>query len=157
MFELEYSKAAVEVLDILDNTSKSDVDKIPLSFINFLVEIASEEYKVNLDHSKPISEMNLNEKTKEILGYIYINWWCNQVDRENYIKQINQLEIKRQEKINEKYNPNKIFENKNKIKEYTNEAKYKTVEKEGNSLTKYNKDESIFKRIWCKILNFLKR
>ena len=58
MFSNEYGEAAVEVLDILDNTNKSDVDKIPTSFIKFLVDNASEDYKVNLDHSKLISEMN---------------------------------------------------------------------------------------------------
>ena len=73
MFNNEYGEAAVEVLDILDNTNKTDVDKIPSNFIKFLVDNASEDYKVNLDHSKLISEMNLKEKTKEILGVIYIN------------------------------------------------------------------------------------
>ena len=65
MFSNEYGEAAVEVLDILDNTNKSDVAKIPTSFIKFLVDNASEDYRVNLDHSKLISEMNLKEKTKE--------------------------------------------------------------------------------------------
>ena len=89
MFSNEYGEAAVEVLDILDNTNKADVDKIPKNFIKFLVDNASEDYKVNLDHSKLISEMNLKEKTKEILGVIYINWWCDKKDKENYTKQIN--------------------------------------------------------------------
>ena len=52
MFNNEYGEAAVEVLDILDNTNKTDVDKIPSNFIKFLVDNASEDYKVNLDHSK---------------------------------------------------------------------------------------------------------
>ena len=146
MFSNEYGEAAVEVLDILDNTNKSDVDKIPMSFIKFLVEIASEDYRVNLDHSKLISEMNLKEKTKEILGVIYINWWCDKKDKENYEKQIKELEIKRQEEIKEKYNPNKIFENKNKVQEYTNE----TV-----AMIEYK--ENIFKKIWNKILSFFNK
>ena len=99
MFNNEYGEAAVEVLDILDNTNKTDVDKIPSNFIKFLVDNASEDYKVNLDHSKLISEMNLKEKTKEILGVIYINWWCDKKDKEDYTKQIKELEIKRQEEI----------------------------------------------------------
>ena len=68
MFRNEYGEAAVEVLDILDNTNKEDVAKIPSSFIKFLVDNASEDYVVNFDHSKPISELNIKEKTKEILG-----------------------------------------------------------------------------------------
>lgn len=148
MFSNEYGEAAVEVLDILDNTNKADVDKIPKNFIKFLVEIASEDYKVNLDHSKLISEMNLKEKTKEILGFIYINWWCDKKDKENYIKQIKELEIKRQEEIREKYNPNKIFENKNKIKEHT-------VQNKKATMVEYK--ESILKKIWNKILSFFNK
>ena len=155
MLELEYGEAAVEVLDILDNTNKPDVDKIPTSFIKFLVEIASEDYRVNLDHSKLISEMKLKEKTKEILGVIYINWWCDKKDKENYTKQIKELEVKRQEEIKEKYNPNKIFENKNKVQEYTNATKVDTVQNEAVAMIEYK--ESIFKKIWNKILNFFNK
>lgn len=155
MFSNEYGEAAVEVLDILDNTNKSDVDKIPTSFIKFLVDNASEDYKVNLDHSKLISEMNLKEKTKEILGVIYINWWCDKKDKENYTKKVKELEIKRQEEIKEKYNPNKIFENKNKVQEYTNAAKVDTAQNETVTMIEYK--ESIFKKIWNKILSFFNK
>ena len=77
MDKLGYSESAVEVLDILDNTNKKDLEKIPKDFIKFLVNIASVDYVSNLDHSKPINEMDLNDKTKELLGYIYINWWSS--------------------------------------------------------------------------------
>lgn len=153
MFSNEYGEAAVEVLDILDNTNKSDVAKIPTSFIKFLVDNASEDYRVNLDHSKLISEMNLKEKTKEILGVIYINWWCDKKDKENYTKQIKELEVKRQEEIKEKYNPNKIFENK--VQEYTNATKVDTVQNEAVAMIEYK--ESIFKKIWNNILNFFNK
>ena len=155
MFSNEYGEAALEVLDILDNTNKSDVAKIPTSFIKFLVDNASEDYRVNLDHSKLISEMNLKEKTKEILGVIYINWWCDKKDKENYTKQIKELEIKRQEEIREKYNPNKIFENKNKIQEYTNETKVDTVQNKTVTMVEYK--ENILKKIWNKILSFFNK
>ena len=155
MFSNEYGEAAVEVLDILDNTNESDVAKIPKSFIKFLVDNASEDYRVNLDHSKLISEMNLKEKTKEILGVIYINWWCDKKDKENYKKQIKELEIKRQEETKAKYNPNNIFENKSKIQVYTNETKIDTVPNESVAMIEYK--ESIFKKIWNKILNFFNK
>lgn len=155
MFSNEYGEAAVEVLDILDNTNKEDVAKIPSSFIKFLVDNASEDYVVNFDHSKPISELNIKEKTKEILGTIYINWWCDKKDKENYTKQIKELEIKRQEEIREKYNPNKIFENKNKIQEYTNETKVDTVQNKTVTMVEYK--ENILKKIWNKILSFFNK
>ncbi len=155
MFNNEYGEAAVEVLDILDNTNKTDVDKIPSNFIKFLVDNASEDYKVNLDHSKLISEMNLKEKTKEILGVIYINWWCDKKDKEDYMRQIKELEIKRQEEKKEKYNPNKIFENKNKVHGYTNETK--EVIEQNEIVTRIEYKESIFKKIWNKILSFFNK
>ncbi len=153
MFNNEYGEAAVEVLDILDNTNKTDVDKIPSNFIKFLVDNASEDYKVNLDHSKLISEMNLKEKTKEILGVIYINWWCDKKDKEDYMRQIKELEIKKQEEIKEKYNPNKIFENK--VHGYTNETK--EVIEQNEIVTRIEYKESIFKKIWNKILSFFNK
>ncbi len=155
MFSNEYGEAAVEVLDILDNTNKTDVDKIPSSFIQFLVDNASEDYKVNLDHSKLISEMNLKEKTKEILGVIYINWWCDKKEKEEYMKQIKKLEIKRQEEMKEKYNPNKIFDNKNKVQTHTNETQVGTAQNETVTMIEYK--ESIFKKIWNKILSFFNK
>ena len=116
MFRDMYGEAAVEVLDILDNTNKSDVEKIPQSFIKFLVEIAPLDYKVNLDHSKPIEEMELKEKTKELLGYIYINWWSSEKEKEEYKQKIRKIEQEKQEKIREKYNPNNMFENRRENK-----------------------------------------
>ena len=154
MFNNEYGEAAVEVLDILNNTNKSDVEKIPSNFIKFLVDNASKDYKVNLDHSKLISEMNLKEKTKELLGVIYINWWCDKKDKENYMKQIKELEIKKQAEINEKYNPDKLFENKNKTQRYTNETKIDKVQNEKNAMIECK--ESIFKKFWNKILSLFK-
>lgn len=153
MFSEEYGKAATEVLDILDNTKKEDVNKIPKSFIKFLVDNASLEYKVNLDHSKPINELKIKDKTKELLGYIYIKWWCNDKEKENYMQKIKELEIKNEEKKKEKYNPDKIFENKRKSDNIVEENI-----KNGNEevwVVKYK--ESIFKKIINKILNFFKR
>ena len=149
MFKEQYGEAAVEVLDILDNTKKEDVEKIPQSFIKFLVEIASLDYKVNLDHTKRIEEMNLKDKTKELLGYIYVKWWSYDKEKEEYIKQIKEIEKIKEEKIREKYNPSTIFENKqlkNKEKENQNKT-FQMVEYKENILTKIiNKIKSLFSR-----------
>lgn len=155
MFKDEYGEAAVEVLDILDNTKKVDVEKIPQSFIKFLVEIASLDYKVNLDHTKTIKEMNLKKKTKELLGYIYIKWWSNDKEKDEYNNKIKKIEQTKEEKKREKYNPNTIFENKNKIQEYTNETKVDTVQNKTVTMVEYK--ENILKKIWNKILSFFNK
>ena len=153
MFNEEYGEAAVEVLDILDNTKKEDVNKIPKSFIKFLVDNASLEYKVNLDHSKPMNELKIKDKTKELLGYIYIKWWCNDKEKENYMKKIKELEIKNEKEKKEKYNSDKIFENKKKTDDIVEENTQNANEKVW--VVKYK--ESIFAKIKNKILNFFKK
>ena len=155
MFSNEYGEAAVEVLDILDNTNKADVEKIPSSFIKFLVDNASEDYRVNFDHSKTIDKLNLKEKTKEILGVIYINWWCNKKDQENYKEQIEEQERKRQEEIREKYDTNKIFENSEK-KKICNETQEK-IEQRNEMLAIVKEGGDIFKRVIDKIIRFFKK
>lgn len=155
MFRNEYGEAAVEVLDILDNTNKDDVAKIPSSFIKFLVEIASEDYVVNFDHSKPISELSIKEKTKEILGTIYINWWCDSNQKEQYKKQIEEQEKIKREELRKKYNPNNIFENR-KSTPISNEMQEKNNSK-NEVLTIANSKESVFKRIINKVISFFKK
>ena len=52
MSEIEYSEAAVEVLDILNHTNKEDVQRIPQSFIKFLTDISSKNYKAKFFNIK---------------------------------------------------------------------------------------------------------
>ena len=84
MREAEYSEAAVEVLDILNHTNKEDVARIPQSFIKFLTDISSKSYKSKFNHEQPINGFNLRKQTKELLGFIYITWWCNKEEHEKY-------------------------------------------------------------------------
>lgn len=140
MFEIEYGNAAVEVLNILDRTKTEDIQKIPQSFIKFLTEIASTEYKT----SRNKSEL-LNQKTKEILGVIYINWWCSEKEKEQYKNKIIQMERIRQEKLREKYNPNNIF------------ADRKKTEKESETLAIIGYKKNIFQKIFEKFVGIFKK
>ena len=149
MREIEYSEAAVEVLEILNHTNKEDVARIPQSFIKFLTNISSKSYKVKFNHEQPINGLNLKKQTKEFLGFIYITWWCDKEEREKYKKLIHESNIKNEE-IKEKYNVNDIFKNKKENQEHKiiqNENVMKT------SIAEYKK-ENIFKRVLNKILSF---
>ena len=72
MFSNEYGEAAVEVLDILENTNREDVEKIPVDFIKFLRNNASKNYTPKIDYSLPLNELNLKEKTKKIQNLLNI-------------------------------------------------------------------------------------
>ena len=151
MKETQYSEAAVEVLDILNYTNQEDVRKIPQSFIKFLTEIANKNYKVNFNHNVPISGLNLRKQTRELLGFIYITWWCDDKDRKNYknIIRSNNLKSKQIEKI-DNYGIYDIFKNKKETK--TNAVNENIIEKE-TSIIEYKK-EGLLKKFFNKILSF---
>lgn len=152
MKENEYSEAAVEVLDILNYTKKEDVERIPQSFIKFLMDIASKSYKFEFNYEYPISGLNLKKQTRELLGFIYITWWCDKEEREKYKKIIHESNMKSKE-IKEKYDVNDIFKNKKEKKEYEAIQNKNVME---TSIVEY-KEESIFRKILNKILSFFKR
>ena len=151
MIEAKYSEAAVEVLDILNYTDKEDVKKIPQSFINFLTEIANKNYKANFNHNGPISGLNLRKQTRELLGFIYITWWCNEKDRNKFksIIHSDNSKVVKTEKI-ENNNIDDIFKNKKELK---SNVVTQNVVTEEISMIEY-KEENIFKRIINKILSF---
>lgn len=148
MIEARYSEAAAQVLDILNYTNQEDVRKIPQSFIKFLTEIANKNYKVNFNHNGPISGLNLRKQTKELLGFIYITWWCNEKDRNKY-KNIIYSNNSKTEKI-DNYDINDIFKNKKEIKM---NAIIENEDIEETSIIE-KKPENLFKRLLNKILSF---
>ena len=152
MQEMQYSEAAVEVLDILNYTNKEDVQKIPQSFIKFLMDISSKTYKSNLNHELPISGLNLKEQTKELLGFMYITWWCSKDEQEEYKKQIHNNNMKK-EQVKEIYNSTDIFKNKKQSR--VNQITQNENAIEAN-ITQY-KEKNILKRFLNKILNIFSR
>ena len=147
MREVEYSEAAVEVLDILNHTAREDVELIPQSFIKFLTDISSKNYKVQFNHEQPVNGMNLRKQTRELLGFIYITWWCDKEEREKYKNLIHKSNIKN-EGIKENYNLNDIFKNRRE----SQELKLQNGNVMTTSIVEYKK-ENIFQRVLNKILS----
>lgn len=149
MSEIEYSEAAVEVLDILNHTNKEDVARIPQSFIKFLTDISNKSYKAKFNYEQPINGLNLRKQTKELLGFIYITWWCNKEEHEKYKNIIHENNNKK-EKIKETYNVNDTFKNKKENQEHRIIQNENVMEK---NIVEYKK-ENIFKKFLNKILRF---
>lgn len=147
MKEAEYSEAAAQVLDILNYTNQEDVRKIPESFIRFLAEIANKSYKAKIKYNESISGLNLRKQTKELLGFIYITWWCNEKERNNYknIIYINNRRI-------DSYEIGDIFKNR---KEAKKNVVVENEEGKETAIIKYE-EESFWKRFFSKIVNFFK-
>ncbi len=92
MQDVKYIQAATQVLEILKYMPQKDINrKIPKSFINFLQDISNKENIPKFNHELPINRLNINEQTKEILGFMYITWWSNEDERKEYKKIIQTL------------------------------------------------------------------
>lgn len=146
MVSVAYSEAVTEVLDILKHMEESYISKVPKKFMEFLEKNKSKDYNPNFDHSKKLNELNLKEKTKDILAIIYMNYWCDENKKIEYKKLLNENEKIYQDEIREKYNPDIIFKKK--------EEKVQDIQKSDfeNLPIEVQKDESFFR----KIINFIK-
>ena len=142
MVSVEYGEAITETLDILKHTKKEDVDKISPKFMDFLKENALKTYNPELDHTKKIKDMNLQPKTKAILAIIYKKFWCDDNKKKEIDNTLKNNEIKYQEELRKKYNPDNIFKSK--------ETKVEAIEK---SVAMVEYKEPIF----TKIKNWFKR
>ena len=150
MKENEYSEAATQVLNILNYTRSEDIKKIPESFIKFLNDISDKSDIPKFNYEQPISGLNLKRQTKELLGFIYITWWCDENDRKKYKDIIRSNVLKNERKEN--YNINDIFKNKD---EKRIDINIKDNENIKNSIVK-NEENNLIKRFLNKLFNFFK-
>ena len=155
MIGTEYKIAAAETISVLNNMNTIDVKRIPQSFLDFLVSLSSEEDKPELDYNKPIEELNLKEKTREILGYIYINWWSTKEEKDLCKKMIDNKRKNSIVSTNIKYDVNNLHGNllKEKRNNVSNNGNEKIATKE---MIKY-KEETMFMKIINKIKQFFNK
>ena len=142
MVSVRNANAMAEVIYYLKGIKQEDIDKIPRKFIQYLNENASKEYKCDFDYNKPLKELNLLDETRGIIGMICYNYWCvTEKQKEQYLKRLSQNEQQYQKILDEKYNPDNIFENKilDFIENTTNPTE----------ITEYK--ESIFKKLINKL------
>ena len=140
---------AKETLDILKYFDSNFVSKIPNKFLENLKKIAeTSQIIVNIDMNKTLDEQDISEECKDLISLIYYNYVANEKDREEILKSWNENEEKYQNELNEKYNPNDIFN------KFHNKAKMQddVLEKNKQSnLPKVVENHSFIKSIWEKI------
>lgn len=139
--------AYAEVVEILDNMSLEDRNKIPKKVYDFFIEKSSKDYIKHLNKNIALCKQDIREDTKEILAILLTNYWCKTENEKNdLLKLFRENELKYQQELREKYNPDNIF--KKCTQENTIEEK--NIENEF-ALVEYK--ESIFKKLINKIKN----
>lgn len=124
--ENNYHKAYKEVLEVLRYMSKEDVNKVPEDMILTFETKQDKNHTFKIDVNKSIEEQNLLEETKDILSNIFRDYWATPQQREKIIARENFEREKIELEKRERYNPDKIFENRNTV----NEETYKVVDNE---------------------------
>lgn len=139
--------AYAEVIEVLDNMSFEDRNKIPKNVYDFFIEKSSKDYIKHLNKNISLCNQEIREDTKEILAILLTNYWCKTENEKNQLlKLFRDNELKYQEELREKYNPDNIFKKRNQ----ENEIEEISIQNEV-ALVEYK--ESIFKKIIDKIKN----
>lgn len=96
--------------------------KFQKKIYDFFLEKSNKNYIRHLDKSKTLYDQEIREDTKEILAILLINYWCETNDRKNQLLILfRNNEIKYQEQLREKYNPDMLFKNKRNYDNNNNE------------------------------------
>ncbi len=153
MVSIRYANAMAETLHYLKGVREEDINRIPKKFKKFLEENASKDYVCEFDYTKPLNELKLLDETRGIIGTICLNYWCNtKEEKELFLNKIHDNEVKYQQELREKYNPDNIFKS---TKNQEINSTEKVEEKNQNPLMEYK--PSFFQRIIEKIKNIFKK
>ena len=81
----EYQESFVEVLEVLNHSSASVLEKIPARLIDLFNTNKSEEYVANIDFLSENWEDNLMPNTQAILSLLYRDFLTSSEERKNLI------------------------------------------------------------------------
>lgn len=144
-----YSKAYIEILKIIEFLPDSEYQKIPQKLIDEFNENSDKEYIFDIKSEEDFEKKELLKETEYIMYVLYRNYLSDEEEREQLIQLEKQAHNDSEENKRMKYNPDDIFKNKDKKEKDFNEKISNEV-----AMTLYS--ESIFKKIWNKILSKLK-
>lgn len=145
-------QAYTEIDNFIELLAEEDRNKIPKKLRQFFKEEKDEEYTKTIDIETPIKEQNLKEETLALIALLNIKYICDDdKERRRLTILYHDNDIKYQEFLKEKYNPDNIFKNKDKHIGITDEMEIENVQ-----LVKYE-EIKWYKKIFIKILNIFKK
>ncbi|MFQ9263573.1 MAG: hypothetical protein ACLSG7_07005 [Clostridia bacterium] len=143
MENIEYSNSLYQINEILKYMEPNLKSRIPKKFISYFENNKSQKYNWTIDKSLPLEKQDLLPTTKEILTVLYKDFICDDEERVKLEKTLSNNEIKYQEELKEKYNPENIFKDRQKNTEYGE------AQKENTKMSTYK--ESLLNKIISKI------
>ena len=140
----EYSRAYVEVLEVLKFLKEEEYNRVPKERIDIYNKYKDNEYYFEINEEKELGEQ-ISPKAKAVLSNLFIRYIANDDDRDEIIVQERKKEYEEEMAKSENIKLNPLFEKRTKTAE--------TIE-ENQSLIVYTED-NIFKKFIKKIKAFL--
>lgn len=123
-----------EVYTILKYVSKDDVNLIPKNFIKMLKSKMNVNYKFEYNENLDLKNQIILRETRAILGYIFLNFWANDIQKNAITKKLNEDKLVKTGEMRLRYQNQDIFKSRNIKNE-----EYKYDKKEKNNRINYSK------------------
>ena len=145
---IEYANAYSEVLEVLNHMSKEDYNKIPKDMLEMFQTNCNNEYQFRYDLNKEFEEQGISKRAKLILAILFRDYWATPYQKEKIIAKQNYERQKLEQQKFEKYNPERLFENKRQpiIEEVKNISSMIEVKKEKWYQMIFKVIKNLFKR-----------
>lgn len=105
----KYARAYKEIIEILKNVNKQEVNKIPREMLDMFEINQDKNYDFKFDTEKSFDEQNISIETKAILANIFRDYWATEYQRDRIIKKEKHERELLEQKKREKYNPDNLF------------------------------------------------
>ena len=104
----DIAKETLEILECFNSDYKSKISK---KFIKSLKELAdASEIEVKVDPNKKLKEQEISEESKDFIALIYYTYIVDKNEKEKILKIWKENDSLFQDKLKQKYDMNKIFE-----------------------------------------------
>lgn len=141
-------QAYTEIVNFIELLDEYNRNKIPKKLMEFFKVEKDNNYTKVIDPNVPIKEQNLKKETLALIAMLNLQYWCEDEKEKQRLKKIYaNNEIKYQEELRDKYNPDDSFKTKQKNIE--------TNHSQQTAMIEY-KELSIFQRIKEFIKNIFK-
>ena len=106
----DYSKAFVEVLEILKYIPEEEYKRIPEDKIKFFKDNMDKEYNFKIDPKIELSKQNISREANAIIVTLFRDYFATEKQKEKLENILRVNEEKLEQEKHQKYDPDKIFE-----------------------------------------------
>ena len=146
MLSVSTRQAYTEIDNLIELLDEYYKNKIPKKLREFFKREKDNNYIKVIDLKLSIKEQKLKKETLALIAMINLQYWCEDEEEKKRLNKIyTSNEIKYQEELRQKYDPEKLFKNNKEILK-------ENIEVCENNLPVEIKKESCFR----KLINFIK-